>query len=141
DVYKRQVTLNTPDIDPSKGLTELPENVTDPSDRIAENPCQRGVSSEFIITGRGGLPSSPNQILSNDNILVDLVEPTTSTSSSQGANINLNTTSPTAKQIVPAQGWVLNNKGEVVLVAYDPAATNLTQRASSRKNAACPAPF
>jgi filamentous hemagglutinin family protein len=134
------VTLNTPDIDPSKGLTELPENVTDPSDRIAENPCQKGVGSEFIITGRGGLPSSPNQILSNDNILVDLVEPTTSTSSSQGANINLSITSPSAKRIVPAQGWVLNNKDEVVLVAYDPTATNLTQR-SLGKTAACLAPF
>ena len=135
------VTINTPDIDPSKGLTELPENVTDPSDRIAENPCQKGVGSEFIITGRGGLPSSPNQILSNDNILVDLVEPTTSTSSSQGANINLSITSPSAKRIVPAQGWVLNNKDEVVLVAYDPTAKNLPQRTSSRKNAVCPAPF
>ncbi|WP_026731215.1 two-partner secretion domain-containing protein [Fischerella sp. PCC 9605] len=140
-VASGKVTLITPEIDPSKGLVEFPETVTDPSDRIAENPCQRGISSTFVITGRGGLPTSPNQSLKTDNVRVDLVEPTTSTSNSQSATINQPITYTTSKQIIPAQGWVLNKKGEVVLVAYDPTATNLTQRASSRKNAVCPAPF
>ncbi|WP_051469916.1 two-partner secretion domain-containing protein [Fischerella sp. PCC 9605] len=134
------VTINTPDVDPSQGLTELPENVADPTEQIAQNPCQIGVGSEFTITGRGGLPANPNQNLSHNNARVDLVEPATSTSSSQSATINQPIASTTAKRIVPAQGWVLNNKGEVVLVAYDPTATNLTQR-SLGKIAACPAPF
>jgi filamentous hemagglutinin family protein len=134
------VTINTPDVEPSQGLTELPENVADPREQIAQNPCQIGVGSEFTITGRGGLPANPNQNLSHNNARVDLVEPATSTNLSQSANINQPIASTTAKRIVPAQGWVLNNKGEVVLVAYDPTATNLTQR-SLGKTAACPAPF
>jgi filamentous hemagglutinin family protein len=134
------VTINTPDVDPSQGLTQLPENVADPREQIAQNPCQIGVGSEFTITGRGGLPANPNQNLSHNNARVDLVEPATSTNLSQSANINQPIASTTAKRIVPAQGWVLNNKGEVVLVAYDPTATNLTQR-SLGKTAACPAPF
>ncbi|WP_051469915.1 two-partner secretion domain-containing protein [Fischerella sp. PCC 9605] len=134
------VTLNTLDVDPSQGLTELPENVADASDKIAQNPCQRGVGSTFVITGRGGLPSNPNQTLNNNNARVDLVEPATTRSNAQSATINQPKIRPTAKQIVPAQGWVLNDKGEVVLTAYDPTATNLTQR-SLEKTAACPAPF
>jgi filamentous hemagglutinin family protein len=137
--FSGTVQINTPDVDPSQGLTELPENVTDPSDKIASNPCQKGSDSAFIITGRGGIPSSPNQSFKSDNVRVDLVEPVTRTSNSQTATITQPETSATSKRIVPAQGWVLNNKGEVVLVAYDPTASN-PQR-TSQKTAACLAPF
>jgi hypothetical protein len=85
------------------------------------------------------LPSSPNQSLKTDNVRVDLVEPTTSTSNSQSAKINQPIVDTTSKQIIPARGWVYNNKGEVVLTAYDPTATN-PQR-TSQTTAGCPAPF
>jgi filamentous hemagglutinin family protein len=134
------VQINTLEVDPSQGLTELPENVTDPSDRIAENPCQKGSDNTFIATGRGGLPTSPNESFKSDNVRVGLVEPVTRTSNSQTASIIMPKTSAVAKKIFPAQGWVLNDKGEVVLVAYDPTATTVPQRAS-QKTAACPAPF
>ncbi|MFQ4141122.1 S-layer family protein [Chlorogloeopsis sp. ULAP02] len=135
------VTLNTPEVDPSRGLVELPETVVDPQDQIAQNPCQRGSGSEFIITGRGGLPPNPNEMLSNDNVRVDWVEPVESRGNSQNIKINQSSTHLSAKKIVPAQGWVLNQKGDVVLTAYNPTATNLPQRASSKNTAACPAPF
>jgi hypothetical protein len=76
----------------------------------------------------------------SDNVRVGLVEPVTRTSNSQTASIIMPKTSAVAKKIFPAQGWVLNDKGEVVLVAYDPTATTVPQRAS-QKTAACPAPF
>ncbi|MDM9381136.1 S-layer family protein [Chlorogloeopsis sp. ULAP01] len=135
------VTLNTPEVDPSRGLVELPETVVDPQDQIAQNPCQRGGSSEFIITGRGGLPPNPNEMLSNDNVRVDWVEPVGSRGNSQSIKINHSSTQLSAKKIVPAQGWVFNQKGDVVLTAYNPTATNLPQRTSSKTTAACPAPF
>ncbi|MBD2434025.1 MULTISPECIES: filamentous hemagglutinin N-terminal domain-containing protein [Fischerella] len=112
------VRINTTDINPSQGLVQLPNNLTDPGDQIAQNPCQKGTGSAFIITGRGGLPSSPNENFSSDNVRVDLAQPVTS-SSSQTATINQPKTSATTKQIVPAQGWIFNEKGEVVLTAYD----------------------
>jgi large exoprotein involved in heme utilization and adhesion len=133
------VEINTPDVDPSQGLVELPENLTDPTDQIAQNPCQKGAGSSFTIIGRGGLPSSPNESFNSDNVRIDLVKPSTSSSNSQSSNINQPTTQPTAKQIIPAQGWVFNDKGEVVLTAYDPNTTN-PQR-TSKPTAACPAPF
>ncbi len=133
------VEINTLDVDPSQGLLELPDNPTDPSSQIAQNPCQQGAGSSFIITGRGGLPSSPNDGFSSDNVRIDLVNPSTSSSSSQNSTINQPTTQPTAKKIIPAQGWIFNDKGEVVLTAYDPTTT--TAQRTSKPTAACPAPF
>ncbi|PLZ86588.1 hypothetical protein CI594_21980, partial [Fischerella thermalis CCMEE 5196] len=133
------VQIDTADVDPSQGLVELPENLADASDQIAQNPCQKGSGSEFIVTGRGGLPSSPNDNFSSDNVRVDLVNPAATSSSNSQAAINKQSVNHTnAKSIIPAQGWVFNNKGEVVLTAYDPTTTSTPER-SSQATAACPA--
>ncbi|PMB46716.1 hypothetical protein CEN41_05045 [Fischerella thermalis CCMEE 5330] len=132
------VQIDTADVDPSQGLGELPENLADASDQIAQNPCQQGSGSEFIVTGRGGLPSSPNDNFSSDNVRVDLVNPAANSSNSQAAINKQSVTHTNAKSIIPAQGWVFNNKGEVVLTAYDPTTTSTPER-SSQATAACPA--
>ena len=49
--------------------------VVDPTEQIAQNPCTQGLDSEFIITGRGGLPPTPNQVLSSDSARVGWVDP------------------------------------------------------------------
>ncbi|BAZ69295.1 filamentous hemagglutinin outer membrane protein [Fischerella sp. NIES-4106] len=133
------VEIITPDVDPSQGLLELPDNPTDPSSQIAQNPCQQGAGSSFTVIGRGGLPSSPDDGFRSNETRIDLVEPVASSSSSQSSTINQPTTKPTAKQIIPAQGWIFNDKGEVVLTAYDPTTT--TAQRTSKPTAACPAPF
>ncbi|MBW4431568.1 MAG: filamentous hemagglutinin N-terminal domain-containing protein [Pelatocladus maniniholoensis HA4357-MV3] len=131
------VEINTTDVNPSQGLAELPENIIDLTNQIAQNPCQKGSGSSFTVTGRGGLPSSPNDSFSSNETRVDLVEPVAS-SSSNSPNLTINQ-SPvirqTTKNIVPAQGWVFNKKGEVVLTAYDP--TNSSQGRTFQPTAAC----
>ena len=72
-----RVTLNTPDIDPSRGLAQLPVAFTDAS-RLIVQTCPTGDSlakqpNEFIITGRGGLPPTPSEAVERDAIQVDLV--------------------------------------------------------------------
>ncbi|TFI53994.1 filamentous hemagglutinin N-terminal domain-containing protein [Mastigocladus laminosus UU774] len=133
------VNLNTLDIDPTQGLSELPENTTDPSSQIAQNPCQKGSGSAFVITGRGGIPSGPNDGFNSDNVRVDLLEPITSSNNPQNVTNNLPKIQTATKEIIPAQGWIFNEKGEVVLTAYDPT-TSVPQR-SSKASASCPAPF
>ncbi|HEY9628765.1 MAG TPA: filamentous hemagglutinin N-terminal domain-containing protein [Coleofasciculaceae cyanobacterium] len=58
------VTINQPDIDPSRGVIELPTEVVDRATQIARG-CTPGSheSSRFVSTGRGGLPLSPDQPL------------------------------------------------------------------------------
>ncbi|TBR61297.1 hypothetical protein B4U84_10925 [Westiellopsis prolifica IICB1] len=133
------VNLNTLDIDPTQGLSELPENTTDPSSQIAQNPCQKGSGSAFVITGRGGIPSGPNDGFNSDNVRVDLLEPITSNKNPQNVTNNLPKIQTATKEIIPAQGWIFNEKGEVVLTSYDPT-TSVPQR-SSKVSASCPAPF
>ena len=132
------VQLNTIDVDPSQALVELPNNLPDPRDQIAQNPCQRGIGSEFIVTGRGGFPPSPNETLTGNNIQVDLVKPVTPGENSQSANIHQPKTFPIGgHDIIPAQGWIFNNKGEVVLTAYE-STGNIPQR-NATTSVACPA--
>ncbi|MBW4569253.1 MAG: filamentous hemagglutinin N-terminal domain-containing protein [Tolypothrix carrinoi HA7290-LM1] len=129
------VTIQSPEIDPSRGLVELPETVTDPKQRIAQSPCQQGFGNEFVVTGRGGLPTTPNQTLSSDNVRVDLLQPVASYVHSRSATIKPATNSTATR--VPAQGWIFNDKGQVVLTAYDP--TNTGSQRSFSTAAACPA--
>jgi filamentous hemagglutinin family protein len=137
-----QVQVNTT-TDPNQGLVELPTTVVDPDALVAQNPCKRGSESEFTRSGRGGLPASPTQNLSDDTTQVSLVEPASvqnrSTVKTQSlapaTQTSINLPQPPEKQITPAQGWVYNEKGDVVLVAYNPTVTS-PQRI--KENAACP---
>jgi filamentous hemagglutinin family protein len=130
--FSGTVTINTPGVDPSRGLVALPETVVDPAALIAQNPCQRGKGSAFVVTGRGGLPTNPSEVLSTDAIQVGLVEPALinsrdrqrQTITSDAPSIE-SSTSPVKNSIVPAQGWVFNNKGEVILTAVNPNSTLL----------------
>jgi filamentous hemagglutinin family protein len=135
-----QVTLNTTEPDPSEGLVELPTTVLDPSALVAQNACKRGSESEFTSSGRGGLPANPNQDLSNGSAQIGLVEPTSAApkvqTQNQSPTISVTPPQAPAKMIAPAQGWVYNEKGEIVLVAYNPSATS-PQRL--KDNTACAA--
>jgi filamentous hemagglutinin family protein len=132
--FRDNVQVTSPDVDPSRGLVELPETVTDPTQKIAQSPCQQGFGNEFVVTGRGGLPTTPNETLNSDNVRVDLLQPVASSGNSRSATIKPATTVTATR--VPAQGWIFNDKGQVVLTAYDPTNTG-SQRPFS--TAACPA--
>ncbi|MDJ0572210.1 MAG: filamentous hemagglutinin N-terminal domain-containing protein [Pleurocapsa sp. MO_192.B19] len=137
------VAISDPEVEPNRGLVELPETVVDPSALIAQNPCTLGLDSEFIITGRGGLTPSPSQTLSSDSARVGWVEPAPVESGgadeegSKGGG-ETNTQSQIHNPIVPARGWILNEKGEAILVGYDP--THSGPQRSRPSPPTCPAP-
>jgi filamentous hemagglutinin family protein len=135
-----RVEINTA-IDPNNGLIELPETVVDPDYQVAQNPCNRGWGNEFTVSGRGGLPPSPSQDLSSEATQIKLVKPVQASNGTQNNSVTPEKTSslnsvPAA--IVPAQGWVYNKKGQVVLVAYNPTATGAQRLKASP--AGCPVP-
>ncbi|MBP5972600.1 filamentous hemagglutinin N-terminal domain-containing protein [Brasilonema sp. CT11] len=132
------VQFNTQPNDPTRGLFELSETVIDPAEQIAQNPCNKGFGSTFTITGRGGLPTDPNKIISSDNVRVDLIQPVTRTVNSTSTTYKQPSQKPPLKKIVPAQGWIYNDKGEVVLVAYDPTKVGV-QREQPAPNSSCAA--
>lgn len=109
------VNIQTPDVDPSQGLIELPENIVDVASLIEQNFCRVAQGSQFTITGSGGLPSSPNETLTSNDTWEDTSVPQLSATRKREQLItnNLNT----EQRIVEAQGWIVNSNGEVVLVA------------------------
>jgi len=109
------VDITTPDIDPNRGLVQLPTGTIDPASRIAQS-CAAGrtaSASQFVATGRGGLPNSPDNALSNDVTVTRLAQtiphPIPASSSPR-------TNSPPIA-IAEAQGAVKLANGKIRLVA------------------------
>ncbi|MEM9271569.1 MAG: S-layer family protein [Cyanobacteria bacterium P01_F01_bin.143] len=119
------VVFNTPNLDPTSGLIELPETVGDPSDQVSQNPCEQGVGSEFIVTGKGGLPSNPNETLNGNRVRVGLVDPIISGQEKEVREIS--SVENSKAEAVPAQGWIFNDKGEVMLTSYKTTSTEIRQ--------------
>jgi filamentous hemagglutinin family protein len=127
-----QITFITPEVNPSSTLVQLSESIVDPNALISQNPCAKQGGSEFIISGTGGLPSSPNDALSSDTVRASLIEPAPSRDINTSANPTVDTL-PIASDrgLVPAQGWIVDTKGELILVAD--SSTSLESDRSGRR--------
>jgi large exoprotein involved in heme utilization and adhesion len=138
------VQINTPGIDPSQGLTNLPTEVVDASNQIAQTCAAGGRAArknEFIVTGRRGMPSNPYEPLSNDEALADVHPPSgfNSSRNSKPDAARAVTSKPATGNpkvpIVEAQGWVIDDNGQVVLTA---TASTATPHNSLSPSATCP---
>jgi len=139
DASQGQITFTTPEVNPSNALIQLPETVVDPNALIAQNPCAKSGGSEFIVSGTGGLPSAPNDALNSSAVKVGLVEPTKPSQNSASANVSA-PSEVSAKRVVPAQGWVVNDRGELVLTAYDPTGKGVNRFAQGLPPTVCKTP-
>ena len=75
--------------------------------------------SKFTITGRGGLPPSPNEPLSTDVLWSDTRVPTiTSQQQRSEKPAGLPQSKTDVVKIVPATGWVFDGKGNVTLISH-----------------------
>jgi large exoprotein involved in heme utilization and adhesion len=112
------VDINTLEIDPSRGFIDLPTNVVNTSRLVAQNCSAFGKGgSEFTVTGRGGLPDSPDDFLSSDVVWSDTRLTTLPVSTNSRVTPSVRKTS-SGVAIIPATGWVFNEKkGEVTLIA------------------------
>lgn len=120
------VSINNPEVDPTSGLVELPENLRDPSDRIITS-CKAAEANSFTITGRGGLPTDPTAPLRGQTLLPDIRDFTTTGSNNPQDSHTSNSASSIPKNrklIVEATNWIIDAKGEVELVASLPQETS-----------------
>ncbi|MBD1944069.1 filamentous hemagglutinin N-terminal domain-containing protein [Coleofasciculus sp. FACHB-712] len=135
--FSGTVEINTPDVDPSRGLAELP---TIPVDTEVAQGCSAGGSqaqSEFIITGRGGLPPNPGEALNSDAVQVDLVTLNPRIENRSIPPQATNPTKPTGVPLVEAQGWVMGANSKVLLTANAPDAPTVTPHRSWQKPPEC----
>jgi large exoprotein involved in heme utilization and adhesion len=125
------VEINTPDVDPSQGLTELPN---EPVNVEVAQGCQAAgtqASVAFFNTGRGGLAPNPYEPISSNNIWEDIPLATQRTENSASTARASGSPATQPDKIVEAKGWIVNGKGEVVLVAEMPT-TQSRSRCSLR---------
>ena len=124
-----EVSINRPDIDPSKGVVALPEEVVAVEDLVVQgcNAPGRAVS-KFIVTGRGGMPPSPSDVVTNNTVLVDLGMPSSGQMTDQDREriavkrpAIAQANSSRSLEIVEAQGWIAESSGKVVLTAQAPS--------------------
>ncbi|MBW4518836.1 MAG: S-layer family protein [Scytolyngbya sp. HA4215-MV1] len=130
------ITINNPTIDPSQGLTELPGTPIDPSNQITEACASTGTARQgkFTIVGRGGLPTSPDDLFTGTSD--SLAEPVSLVPTSQvsAATGPATTTATPPEAIVEAQGWVTDAKGNTYLVAQLPTTPHAAGVASPTCN-------
>ena len=69
------ISIGDLETDPSDGLVDLQADVEDLTGAINQ-VCRASIDSEFIATGRGGLPQSPDDVLGYPLIFEDLGEET-----------------------------------------------------------------
>ena len=128
--FDGEVIINTPGIDATSGLVELPERPIDAEAQLANNLCalkddKIAGGSEFIITGKGGLPPGSDDHLFNAYRVVDWAN-----RSDDLSNTGVETkqtlpptqeNQPTVLQenplLIEAQGWVVNPDGTITLTA------------------------
>lgn len=134
------VEVNTLATDPSKGIVALPVQPNDVSTLIAQSCGRKNPekSSQFIVTGRGGLPQNPEVALGSDTVLEDIqtvpIPSSSDRSLSTVAAKNLPANNP--HEIIEAQGLVVTPQGNILLTAQ---AATITPHSSRLTPVTCPA--
>ena len=115
-------TVILPTIDLTRGLTQLPSDLVD-AEGLIDRRCSPGGAaqqSSFTVTGRGGLPPSPNEPLRGDAVTAEWISINSEREKRDRPNPTPNPTSTTPNQLVEAQGWVIGSNGQVILTAQAP---------------------
>jgi filamentous hemagglutinin family protein len=134
------VEINTPDVDSNQDLVQLP---TRPIEKEVVQACASSEvreQSEFVIKGSGGLPPSPEDALDSDALEVDWVSrqplPNSSSNSSEinnsVSNLVSNPFPAKSTTIAEAQGWIVSDRQEIILVADN------SQRQTWQNSPLCP---
>ncbi len=110
------VEINNITIDPSSGLVELPTQLTDPSQQIA-NRCSSNNESSFVSTGRGGIPQNPEEYVYVNRSWSDVRD--LSAFRKQNNNTVENPLLSNQPAIVEATGFIRNENGVIELVALE----------------------
>jgi filamentous hemagglutinin family protein len=114
-----EVTITNLEFDPSQGLVELPFDLEDRASQITPG-CGLGNTddgSEFVVTGRGGLPPNPSDPLAANGVGVPWVVDDNSTAPIAIPPPNLDTPQP----LVEAEGIAIDAAGNAYFVTKNDA--------------------
>ena len=106
---------------PVSRFVQLRQYFVAPTALIAANFCTKGTESAFTVTGKGGVPASPDDTLSSAASRWTWVEEVGSSATDNVPDVTARAPREFGeipdREVVPARGWVVNAQGEVMLVA------------------------
>ena len=133
------VEITTIDTEAIKELIEFPTNTVNLENLIVQGcnvPGDNFAVSSLSIIGRGGLPPSPNKLENITQTLPDLGSNNPNGSNNLVGRNPSGVLHPQPTQIVEAQGWIINERGNIELVAPSTNANNYAFIGTSKD---CPA--
>ncbi|MGG6296807.1 filamentous hemagglutinin N-terminal domain-containing protein [Leptolyngbya sp. AN02str] len=127
------VQINNLALDPVSSLSALPTDVLDSSQQVAQT-CSNTQSSQFVATGRGGIPENPTQGIGADRTWSDLRQlPTNSASVLENTPIS-STPLHLEDAVIEATNLSVNAQGQLQLIAQ--TETSVQHRAPATCSAA-----
>jgi filamentous hemagglutinin family protein len=116
------VEINTPDVQPASGLLQLPPPVLTSNVEMATG-CLADGGNEFTITGRGGLPQDPTQMLRGTAVWPDLRGGLAAQAGAdhhpRGHDLHPSLSETPSPGLKEATGWIMNEQ-QVTLVVISP---------------------
>ncbi len=122
------VTIDRPD--EKTNSAKLPNRVTVERDRVIVDAagCASAERNSLTIAGEGGLPEDPTATIRGQTVLSDLRDFTESGNNEDLPPVKKQSRQQPPKSIVQVKGWIVNQDGEVELVAALPQETSFLQR-------------
>ena len=121
--FSGDVEINISQLDPTSGLTELPGSPVDAEAILANDLCgfennRIAGGSSFIITGKGGLPPTPeNPVINAHRTVGWRTRPGLANTRQPLPQQSLVRPRQDKKVIIEAQGWVIAKDGTIILTA------------------------
>lgn len=122
-----QVNITIFKDDVLRNASELPRNPVEPEQTVAQACSSQGIAeggNSFTVTGKGGVPPQPTEPFTAD--VINIEGTTTSATMSNNQNQQPQGILTSQGYIVPAQGIIKKENGEVMLVGYP--VNNINQR-------------
>ncbi|BAZ08658.1 hypothetical protein NIES4071_04630 [Calothrix sp. NIES-4071] len=110
------IDITTLNIDPNRGVTELPISIVDVSKQINQTCSNQATANRFIIVGRGGLPLNTTEALSLNSGWIDWRRVDKEDNNSLDVSKQ--------NQLVEANEWKVEN-GQITLVANHSTSPNV----------------
>ncbi|MEL6940286.1 MAG: hypothetical protein AAFO84_13950, partial [Cyanobacteria bacterium J06598_1] len=123
------LSINNLEPDPVQNNLELPDNTADPYPVAQRCLADSQGRSAFVVTGQGGAPPSPTDIIRNESISLAALDGRSAERSAQA--------SPTQAfpTLIEAKGWQRDGAGNVVLLEPDVAQASV--QTASRHHSSC----
>ncbi len=117
-----EININQVDVDPAKGLIELPSNLVDATQEVSQSctPREMQKGSSFVYVGRGGLPMSPNEPLQEFGLITSWVSLPLQTTDGRQDKLPVSSVTKKTRKIIEAQKIVVDKNGDTFLVAESP---------------------